>query len=105
MKKNIKATAIIGELANLAEAMGVSHINKLPGLWECKIDEKWSVKVNGHAETVENLPPYRCLVEYNGWPAGVVSPFDGVIAAGVDANEDALIKAIRKKIKLVAKEA
>lgn len=90
------------EIMNLAEARGVRRINELPGCWELALDKQWWIALNGHREPVKcsrgaDVPPFACYVEFNGWPAGLVSPGPegGVLAAGQAANEDALIEALR----------
>jgi hypothetical protein len=65
----------------------------------------WEVIINGNAEarTVKGiqwgeleLPPFTAAVFWNGWLAGLIDPYNGVIAANANgANEDALIKSIR----------
>lgn len=94
-------------IVELAQAMGVSKINQLPGCWEVQVDDQWRISLNGHAEPTKDslgheVPPYHCSVDFNGWPAGIFSPKGGIIAAGAAANEDALIEALRKKTREVA---
>jgi hypothetical protein len=48
------------------------------GLWEISLDGA-------------NL---RASIKFNGWPAGIIDPAGGIIAAGGIANEDAFIAAI-----------
>ena len=95
-------------IVELSLALGVSKINTLPGCWQHKIDEYWSVAVNGHQEEIAlasdaafpgaqgiSVPPFHAYVEYNGWPAGLLDPYGGSIAGGSAANEDTLIAAVR----------
>lgn len=66
---------------------------------EFKIDESWTVKINGNETTVENIPPFCFMLKYHGWPAGVMSPDgSGVMANGQGANEGTLIEAILKRL-------
>jgi hypothetical protein len=44
------------------------------------------------------IQPFFCYVEYNEWPAGLFTPYDGAMAAGTAANEDALIAALEAAI-------
>lgn len=37
------------------------------------------------------VPPFGIYLEFNGWPAGVVTPGGGCIAAGGVANEAAAL--------------
>lgn len=41
---------------------------------------------------------YQAKIKYNGWPAGIIDPRGGVIAAGEAANEDAFIAAIEHEL-------
>ena len=71
--------------------------------WESDVDDTWRVSFNGHSEprmssTGAKVPGFEVFVEYNGWPAGLIGPAGGVIAAGAGANEDALIAALRAAI-------
>ena len=84
-------------------------IGKLPGLWERKLDERWTIWVNGHLEPLPAgdgaqmmVHPGDCYVEYNGWPAGsfsIIHPGQGMIAAGAKANYHTFCEAIEKALK------
>lgn len=57
----------------------------------------WQVCMNGTPETIrvdppdsmgcDEVPPVHAAIFFNGWLAGVLSPFGGWIAAGEAANE------------------
>lgn len=79
-------------LAQLALALGAAPIKGK--VWTHRIDESWDVKINGCSEQKDGILPYHAELSFNGWPAGVMSPFGGWIAAGSLANERALIAAI-----------
>jgi hypothetical protein len=89
-------------VAELAQLDGAAPISSWPGLWERGIDEQWTIVANGHPEPMRykniEIPPFNHLVLYNGFTAGVFTPFDGVIAAGQEANEDSLIRALKRAI-------
>lgn len=90
----------MAEIGLLAEALGVERINEMDGCWEYQVDSHWSISVNGHPEPTKNsrnadVPPFSVYIEFNGWPAGIIDPFGGVIAAGAVANEAAFIDALR----------
>lgn len=85
-------------IMKIAKKEGVSEIGRLPGLWEYQVDENWRFKVNGHDHDVDGVPPFHALILYNDLPAGLISPFGGVIADGAAANEDAFIAAMQKRI-------
>lgn len=90
-------------IMQLATSLGVSGINRLDGCWEHAIDGNWRVAVNGHGEPVKcstgaEVPAFTAYVEWNGWPAGIISPRGGEIVAGSAANEDTLIAALQKAL-------
>lgn len=70
-------------------------------VWTCKVDEQWTFKINGHKEEMEKIPAFHMFVEYNGWPAGLVSSYGGIIAAGNAANEQTFIDALNKKLSIL----
>lgn len=93
-------TEAFAEIVKLAERRGVARINDLPGCWEPEIGGEWKIALNGHREPAKSssgaeVPPFSAYIEYNGWPAGVIDPSGGIIAAGECANEDAFIAALR----------
>jgi len=93
----------MAKLADLAVSLGVTNIKDLPGCWEHKIDEHWSIAINGNSAAKKTskgieVMPYHCYVEFNGWPAGVISAFGGIFCAGSLANEDTFIKAIQQSL-------
>lgn len=87
----------------LAAALGARDISQLPGYWSHQVDERWKIDLNGKDVTLDGIPPYHVAIEYNGWPAGILSPIGGIIAAGEGANESTFIDALDKAI-LAAKE-
>ena len=99
--KLCEAFAVLAKLGNL---LGAGPLNKREGCWEFQIDEDWKIAINGHKEptpcSMSDVPlmPFHCYIEYNGWPAGVINPVGGIIAAGSDANENTFIEAIEKRI-------
>ncbi len=86
-------------VVQLALALGVRKASALPGLWEHDVDAQWRVKLNPHPEEREQIPGYHMLVEFNGWPAGLISPQGGTIAAGAVANEHTFIEAVCQAIR------
>ncbi len=88
----------------LAESLGVRQLSKTHAgqLWTHKVDEQWTFAVNANREpvkTVDGVPvdPFHVYVEFNGWPAAVISPTgDGVFAAGTAANVTAFNVAVLK---------
>lgn len=88
------------EVCGLALRLGARSIKDLPGCWEHQIDAQWWVALNGHNEPIKcssgvEVPPYTMYVMYNGWPAGLISPAGGTMAAGAAANEDTFIAVVK----------
>jgi hypothetical protein len=88
------------EVVNLARAIGVTRIDLMEGCWEHQIDDQWWIAMNGHKKPTKcsagaTVPPFEMYVQFNGWPAGVVAPNGGIIAAGELANEDTFIAAVK----------
>jgi hypothetical protein len=97
----VKVNVAFAALCDLGIALGIAPLNEHAGCWHHRIDERWAVWMNGHKVPMPSvleqwLDPFHCYVEYNGWPAGIFSPFGGVIAAGEGANENAFIAAIER---------
>jgi hypothetical protein len=91
-------------VVDLALSLGVRSIKDLPACWEHQVDEYWFIAINGHnapkfarqtASGETEVPPFHCYIEFNGFPAGLITPYDGIIAAGSVANEDAFIAALK----------
>jgi|GEM_PF-2935093 len=96
------AWAGCGALA-LHDKVGV--IADLPGgIYQREIGQHWRIVFNGSGETraedarAPKLPPFAVYIEFNGWPAGIIDPSGGIIAAGDAANEDAFIAAIEAEL-------
>lgn len=93
-------SAVFLKLADLALAHGIKGIKQLPACWEVQIDEHWWAAVNGHdkptacSRSVMPVPAFSAYLQFNGWPAGMLDPFGGFLAAGHLANEANLIAAI-----------
>jgi hypothetical protein len=89
-----------GVIAELALKLGAHPMNRHPGCWEYRVDENWVIAVNGHRDERQTkagvrVMPFSCYVEFNGWPAGVIDPTGGIIAAGGLANETTFIAALK----------
>ena len=80
----------------LADALGVRDIAELPGAWVHKLDDVWTVAVNGQKTSVATEPdgcmawtlaPFEFAVWYNGFLAGAMAVTGGgVFAGGTGAN-------------------
>lgn len=91
-------------VAELGLALDAGPLTKHPACWECQIDRLWRIAINGHNApkrcSFAEVPiePYHCYIEFNGWPAGIMTPFGGTIAAGSVANEETFMQALRERI-------
>src|SRR5262245_53364305 len=86
-------------LAELAKKDGASPISKQKGCWERQIGADWWVAVNGHEAAHKCSRGARvefghCYVEHLGFPAGLFTPYGGVMAAGNVVNEEAFAQAL-----------
>lgn len=77
---------------------GIPGLSHHPGVWTRKLDDRWTLKANGHGEPIDDVPPYSFHIEYNGWPAGVIDPNGAVFAAGTLANLDTFNAALEAAI-------
>lgn len=95
----IDTIEIFDLVLELAVKEGVIPIKTM---WEKKLDEHWTIVVNGENITHYNgleIPPYHIYVEFNGLPAGLINFFEGSIANGKDANIKSFVKALKKTLK------
>lgn len=84
-------------LMSYAKFTGAKDLFKLPGLWVKAVDDNWTIKCNGHDKEIEKVPPFSWFIEYNGWPAGILTVMgDGFLCAGENGNETNLKKALEK---------
>ena len=86
-------------LCQLCLARGVRNIKTLPGLCHVPINDQWEAWINGRDEVLPTdggveVKPFHAYVEYNGWPAGIVSAYDGEFVAGEAANLDSFLAAV-----------
>lgn len=89
-----------------AQSHGAKNLKDHPGCWERQVDETWFVAFNGHKEPTPthggkkslgqsvDVLPFSVYVEYNGWPAGILTPSGGEFAAGSGANVDTFVAAL-----------
>ena len=90
---------LFSRIIDLMLARGISNIKDLPGCAELRIDKQWEIAVNGHREPMKcshgtEVPAHAAYLQFNGWPAGIITPYGGVVAAGSLANESTLLEAI-----------
>ncbi len=101
---------VFAKIVELCEALGVSNIKELPGCWKHRIDDQWKIWVNGHDRPITirwpgvirdkvEIPPFHAYIEFEGWPAGLVSPKGGTMVAGRVAHKDTFIEALDRAIK------
>ncbi len=88
------------DIAEYSRAVGVKSISQLEGCWEHEVDGRWKLYVNGHRDPIPCstgtvVPAFSAYVTFNGWPAGILDPWGGVIAAGDAANADTFREALQ----------
>jgi hypothetical protein len=88
-------------VAQLAISLDAIPLHKHAGCWEHQIDKQWWIAFNGQKQAVEcskgiSVDPYHVYIEFNGWPAGIINPFEGTLCAGEIANESTFIAAVEK---------
>ena len=95
-----EAFALCIELGDATlDKQGYEKLSVYPGVLKMHVDDRWTVKCHAqHGQQVDGLDPFLFYVEFNGWPAGIISVNGGIIAAGAIANEDALCKAVRERL-------
>lgn len=77
-KMNQQVGELFFEIVEWAKASGADNIKDLPGCWEGDTGE-YKVKINGHSEEVEAIPPYHACLMHNGWPVAIVGPAGGTV--------------------------
>lgn len=83
-------------IMNIGEKAGALPVKDR--VWTHKVDEHWTFKVNGHPETREGIPGFHAMIEFNGFPAGLIGLEGGIIAAGAGANEETFIEALKQHL-------
>lgn len=93
---------VFAAVAGVAERAGETPINQRAGTWERQLDPAWWIAVNAHRDPVTcskgvEVAPFTMYVEYNGWPAGILSPTaGGQFAAGTGANIETFLAACER---------
>jgi hypothetical protein len=88
MAENISETFVL-----IAEAVGRQYGTPIPKrLLTIGGKQGWEVQLNPTNEPLEGVDPFTAVVAWNEWPAGVVDPNGGVIAAGAVANLDTFLE-------------
>jgi hypothetical protein len=49
--------------------------------------EGWGIAINLSEQTEDTIAPFTALVFWNGFPAGIIHPYGGILAAGKAANQ------------------
>lgn len=97
-------------IVDLALALGAPKpLNSVPGCWETSFGG-WKLSLNGHDdETADSsgvkVAPCTAFVRFNDFPAGVIAPDGGCIAAGMFVNEEKLIRDLKARIVDVSKKS
>ena len=89
---------------------GAADLKNHPGCWESQVDDGWFVAFNGHGEPTPTrggkgrgdggatimVEPFSVYVEWYGWPAGILTPGGGTMAAGAEANAQTFVAALER---------
>lgn len=95
----IKTRHIAEGLIAFALYNGASAICMKKELYVKKVDEHWTIKCNGRNKKINTVPPFSWSIEFNGWPAGILSiTGEGVLCAGEAGNEDNLRNALLSSV-------
>ena len=91
----ILATELVGKTI---EEQGYSNLKAYPGIASASVGD-WTIEVHTQSgQETDRLPAFFVRVKWNGWPAGVITPAGGTIAAGELANEDTLVEALKEAL-------
>ena len=105
MTTNNNVCSVADSIARLALALKEPELRNR--VWIHKMDDNWTIAVNGKKEPVKiepakcmaaELQPFDFAVWWHGWLAGTFNPFGGIFAAGSEANEDSFLKDVDKAI-------
>ena len=96
----------------------IEYLSKFVGMPLTKIPEmfivtkigSWTLAVHANLDKDMDFEPKDCMkyenakmgeliIWFNGWIAGTLNPYGGVICAGKLANENTLIEAIEEKLR------
>lgn len=91
------------------EKEGHNSLTELPDkIWIKKLDDNWTFAIHANKDEKREIEPEGCMkcdakageliVWWNGWIAGILTPFNGVLAAGELANENTFIEALDRAI-------
>jgi hypothetical protein len=87
-------SVVFGLIAMLTAAK--SAVVPVPrGIHTVQVNDEWEFTLNTGFIATDTLPLFHASVKFNGWPAGLVNPGGGCIAAGEAANEKTFTEALR----------
>jgi|KBSSwiStaDraftv2_1062776.scaffolds.fasta_scaffold2675786_1 hypothetical protein len=70
-----------------------------PGLWEFTAG-KWKLTVNPHSYKIGDVDSGTVNVDWNGWPAGIISYYNAQVVHGDEANIFTLVAALKERAAL-----
>lgn len=96
-KTPLHVTALYAAVLDWLDSLNVGNISRLPGVWRGETRAIGSVgpivvRVNGHKETVDGIPPYAIDLAMHGLSLAVVGLRFGMIlppevTGGIDEQE------------------
>jgi hypothetical protein len=111
MKEDLQLSQVFCLAVDLGLLLGVKNLKDWPEPWICKIDDHWTLAINGSDEEkdvdlgqdsmgITKLKTFQMAIWFNGWLAGILNPVGGIICAGEAGNEDNLIRALEERISI-----
>lgn len=98
MAENMNSERPISELfIRLAERFGRENGTPIPKRL-LEIGNKtdgWYVRLNPTGDPLDGIQPINMHVTCNGWPVGVLTPFDGCLMAGCYGDEPTEVTLLR----------
>ena len=87
---------LFATISEWAVAQGADKINRLPGPWTGETDE-WTVKINGHPNEIDDVPPYGFLATHKTAFIGMAigNAYGGCV---IGPSENELIEHFRSRL-------
>jgi len=81
------------------ETRGYANLREYPGILELELESgRWKFEIHAQDQEIDGLKMPDVRIHFNGWPAGVMGPGGGLMAAGEVANEDAMIATLKQAL-------
>lgn len=101
MGEAVERQGIPMTLSLLADIAGA--LQRIPiGEWDYQFasNSRWRLVMNGgKAQFWQGVQRFHVMLEYNGWPAAIISPAGGIVHGGVTEQE--VIEVLETELKAV----